>query len=587
MADPPAEDDSLTLGRGACTLTKGSVIPECPYLWVIPPSKPHEPARVRELLHGTVSPNEQGMPRRIGNKIGVILFLLVACTGFTRAQAPVQRPKLQAAPASATTIDGSEAMFTTMCALYAAGYESDVNPDNWSPYRTQMRDRLRQQKGPAVDSLKEFYRRHQFRDPAEMLSRYVWFGLVSGPAPKFQPVLRRDELPPEVLDLEGFGEILSSYYQEQNIGSLWRQVQPLYQREIERLHDPVSEILFHSTTYLRAIVDPAMPRTFTVVVEPLVGWITNVRSFGDHYAIVLSGNTPIPLDVVRHADLHFLLDPLAMQYLHVEVVKRPLYELAAKAPRLEPDLRDDFPSWFGECTVRAVEIKLKRMSPSEREEALRRNDQDGYVLVRPIFDGLAQYEKNESPFHDYFPDLVRGIDINAEQKRDAAIQFAPAPTAAQTAALRAEALSKRRARITTLPNDQQAIDELTEGEKKIAAKDPRAAEASFQSVLAKYPDQPRAWYGLGLVALMDHDAEKAKEVFGRLTTADNAASHDPMVLAWSHVYLGRIFEDEGQLARAKTEYQAVLAVQGAPAQAQQAAQKGLGELDLMKPSERP
>ena len=58
-------------------------------------------------------------------------------------------------------------------------------------------------------------------------------------------------------------------------------------------------------------------------------------------------------------------------------------------------------------------------------------------------------------------------------------------------------------------------------------------------------------------------------------------------MAWSHIYLARIFEDEGQLDRAKSEYQAVLAVQGAPTQAQQAAQKGLGDLDLRKPSERP
>ena len=90
-----------------------------------------------------------------------------------------------------------------------------------------------------------------------------------------------------------------------------------------------------------------------------------------------------------------------------------------------------------------------------------------------------------------------------------------------------------------------------------------------------------------MVAVLDHDAERAKEVFGRLTAGEHAASKDPMVMAWSHIYLGRIFEDEGQLERAKTEYQAVLAVQGAPVQAQQAAQKGLGDLELRKPSERP
>jgi Tfp pilus assembly protein PilF len=90
-----------------------------------------------------------------------------------------------------------------------------------------------------------------------------------------------------------------------------------------------------------------------------------------------------------------------------------------------------------------------------------------------------------------------------------------------------------------------------------------------------------------MVAVLDHDADRAKDVFGRLTTGEHAASQDPLVMAWSHVYLARIFEDEGQLDRAKTEYQAVLNVQGAPTQAQQAAQKGLGDLALRKPTERP
>ncbi|MGB7848757.1 MAG: hypothetical protein WBL63_24310 [Candidatus Acidiferrum sp.] len=517
----------------------------------------------------------------------MILLALAASAGTAHAQAPMQRPRRQAAPSTAATIDVSEAMFTTMCALYAAGYEGDVSPDNWSAFRAQMRERLRQQQGPAVDALKEFYRGHQFRDPASMLSRFVWFGLVSGPAPKFQPVLRRDDLPPEVLDLEGFSEILSNYYTEQKIGALWRGVQPAYNREIERLHDPVSQVLFVATTYLRAVVDPAMPRTFTIIVEPLVGRITNARNFADHYAIILSGSDAIPTDVVRHAFLHFLLDPLPLQYPHVVAVKRPLYEIAAKAPRLAPALTDDFPSWFGECTVRAVEIKLKRMSPSELEADLQDNDVDGYVLVRPLYHALAGYEKSEPSFSASFADLVRGIDVKAEQTQVAAIHFAPAQDAQQAKDLSTEDFARRRARVTTLPGDQEAIAALTEGEKRIAEKNPRAAENSFKTVLARFPNQTRAWYGIGLVALLDHDAVRAKEVFGRLTSGENAASQDPMVMAWSHVYLGRIFEDEGQMERAKTEYQAVLGVQGAPAQAQQAATKGLGDLDLRKPSERP
>jgi hypothetical protein len=527
------------------------------------------------------------MPRKMSEKICVMLLALAACAAFAQAQAPIQRQRPKAAPATASTIDGSEAMFTTMCALYAAGYEGDVNPDNWSTFRSQMRERLRQQKGPAVDALREFYRGHQFRDPSAMLSRFVWFGLVSGPAPKFQPILRRDELPPEVLDLEGFSDILSNYYTEQKIGALWRGVQPVYNREIERLHDPVSQVLFVAGTYLRDVVDPAKPATFTIIVEPLVGRITNVRNFGDHYAIILSGSDAIPTDVVRHAYLHFLLDPLPLQYSHVIAVKRPLYEVGAKAPRLAPALQDDFPSWFGECMVRAVELKLRRLSPGERDSALQSNDEDGYVLVRPLFAGLAGYESAEPSFRNYFPDLVRAIDVRTEQSRVATIHFAAEETASQPKGLSSEDLARRRARISTLPGDQEAIAALTEGEKRIAQKNPRAAEASFKSVLAKYPNQPRAWYGLGMVAVLDHDAVTAKEVFGRLTSGENAASQDPMVMAWSHVYLARIYEDEGQLDRAKTEYQAVLSVQGAPVQAQQAAQKELGDLDLRKPSERP
>jgi TolA-binding protein len=530
------------------------------------------------------------MATKISAKICVIAAALGVCAGVARGQRqPIQRPKVTIAPATATSIDSSEAMFTTMCALYAAGFEGDFSSDNWSAYRSQMRERLRAQHGPAVDALKEFYRAHQLRDPAAMLSRFVWFGLVSGPAPRFRPVLRRDQLPPDVLDLEGFSDILANYYDEQGIGRLFRQVQPLYDREIERLHDPISDIVFQASTYLRAVVDPAKPKTFTVVVEPLVGRITNVRNFVDHYAIVLSGTDEIPTDVVRHAYLHFLLDDLPLQYPHVIAVKRPIYEIAANAPRLEDDLKDDYPSWFGECTVLAAEVKLKKMSPSEREVALQTNDTDGYVMVRPLFEGLGGYERSEFSFHDYFPDLVRGIDAKTEQTRVAAIRFAPAQDTGQSQQLSAETSARTRARasVSTLPNDPQAIAELTDGEKQLAAKNARGAEASFKSVLAKYPNQPRAWYGLGMVAVLDHDADRAKEVFGRLTTGETAAAQDPLVMAWSHIYLARIFEDEGQLDRAKSEYQAVLALQGAPTQAQQAAQQGLGDLDTRKQPERP
>jgi len=343
-----------------------------------------------------------------------------------------------------------------------------------------------------------------------------------------------------------------------------------------------------ANTYLRELNDPSQMRTFSIIVEPLVGRITNVRNFGDHYAIILSGSEDVPTDVVRHAFLHFLLDPLPLMYPHIIAVKRPIYEIGAKAPRLSPDLRDDFPSWFAECTVRAVELKIKRMSPSEREVALNTNDADGYVLVRPIFTGLSDYEKNEPSMRNYFPEMVRKMDVKAEVARASVITFARESSPEQSAQLNTEALNRRRrAASTTLPDDPAMIAQLTDGERFIADRNPRAAEAAFKNVLAKYPDQIRAWYGLGLVALLDHDGPRAKQVFGRLTAGDAAAAQDPMVLAWSHVYLARVLDEEGQLEQSKSEYQAALAVPGAPAKAQQAAQKELGDLNLRKSTERP
>src|SRR5437762_10888803 len=479
------------------------------------------------------------------------------------AQGPAPRPRTRTAPPSTVSVDGSEAMFTTMCALVAAGFESNVSSDNWTAFRAQMRERLRQQQGPAVDAVREFYHHHELRDPGATLSRYLWFGLVSGPAPAFQPILGRDELPPEVIALEGFSEILSSYYQEQKIVQLWRQVQPVYNREVERLHDPLSQIVFVASAYMRDILEPSGPRTFAVVVEPLVGRITNVRNFGDHYALVLSGGEEIPADVIRHAFLHFLLDPLPLMYPYVTAVKRTLFEKAATAPRLAPELKDDYASYFVECTVRAVELKLKRISPGEREAAMNRDDEDGYVLVKPLFAALPKFENSEPSMKLFFPDLVRAIDAGAEGKRLAAVKFAPAETAKPEEGAASEDVALRiSAAPSTVPNDAEVITALTEGERRLAVKNRRTAEASFQKVLTKYPDQARAWYGIGLVALLDHDAARAKQVFGRLTAGEHAATQDPLVLAWSHVYLARIYGDEGNPEVAKLEYQSVLNVEG-------------------------
>src|SRR4029077_5866696 len=74
------------------------------------------------------------------------------------------RGRSQTAPVTNVTVDGNEAMFTTMCALLAAGFEANVSAENWKPMRAQLRERMQRQQGPAVDAVREFYNKHALGD---------------------------------------------------------------------------------------------------------------------------------------------------------------------------------------------------------------------------------------------------------------------------------------------------------------------------------------------------------------------------------------------------------------------------------------
>lgn len=538
-------------------------------------------------LHCCANGAAAGAESSIGHVPDTYAWMQAAGSGLTRTnRTPV--------PATNITVDNREALFTTMCALYAAGFEADVSTAGWHPLRARLRDILLKQEGPAVDAIREYFKQHQLADPGATLSRYIWFAVVAGPAPKFAYLLRHDDLPPEVLAIEDFNDLLANYYAEQHIGELWRKIQPAYNPEIVRLHEPITEIVTQVTGYLREMIQPSSPRTFTVIIEPMVGRKTNVLNFTDHYSIVLGGVGDVPTDEIRHAFLHFLLDPLALRYPNVVAVKRPLLEIAAHAPRLPVEFKEDFPSFFTECLVRAVELRLQRLSPGQIESRIDRDEADGFVLVRPLVRVLSNFEKAEPAMQYYFPDMVRAMDTGAEAKRLETVKFAEAAEN-EGGQPEGDPVKPRPVLPAGVPNDPDALAALTEGERQIALKNAAAASAAFQRVLVKYPDQPRAWYGLAVVALLEGNGGKAKELFGHLVgqTSGNSgdaaggngaspepaagptATKDPLVLAWSHVYLGRIYDAEGEHDRALDEYRAAAAVEGAPESARLAAQRAL------------
>lgn len=467
-------------------------------------------------------------------------------------------------------VQSSPQLFATMCALDAAGFNADESTLSEMPSRLALRQELLGLQGPATEALRQFYRGHTMSDPGETLSPYITFALVAGPPPQFRYQTDPDLLPPDVTAIQGFQEVLANFYQEARLGARWAAIEPEYDRSIGRYQVPVRRIVTVTNGYLREVLKSNYGRSFTVYVEPLVGKRTNFRNYGDHYAIVVGTGSEMPLDEIQHAYLHFVLDPFPLKYRDQLQKKNILLNIAARAPRLPVEYQNDFLALVDECLIKAVELRLRRVPPDQLEAALTDADQSGFILVRPFVAQLQKFEKDAPSMAYYFPEFIAAIDVQAEEKRLQYVRFAPVAPA--------EKLENAAAADPPLELDRW----LDEGDREIAAKDIPAALAIFEKTLAKYPKQPRAVYGLAIASVLSGNAERAKELFEMLVSGP--ATHgsqgpssvtDPAILAWSHVYLGRIHDLIDERDTALREYGAALKVDGAPESARVAAQRGV------------
>lgn len=459
-----------------------------------------------------------------------------------------------------------------MCALVAAGFEADAAPG--SPDLALLRTHLQSLHGPATEALRDYYRQHALGDSGATLSRFMTFALIAGPAPKFEPTLRRDELPPGALALDGFNDVLANFYQEAQIEELWRQFEPVYDRAASGVSGPLGQIVQACTGYLREIVRPGV-RTFRVYVEPMVGNETNVRNIGDRYAVVINPASP-SFDLMRHAFLHYLLDPLPIRYRDKLLGEEPLLLVADRAPRLPYEYRTDLTSFFTECFIRAVEFRVRRLPPAQLADEVNLDEADGYVLIRPLLKALAKFESSEPAMNLYFLDLLRSIDVVSEQQRLQTVTFARASDD-EAAEETVEGHGARKQNAGNAASDVEA--ELNAAERLIADKNAPAAAEAFGRILEKTPGQPRALYGLAVASVFQGDAEHARALFEQVVAAAGADSPEmrpePAVLAWSHIYLGRMHDLEDDREQALQEYRAALAIDNASETARSAAQHGI------------
>jgi hypothetical protein len=529
----------------------------------------------------------------------IVVLLWLPVSAAAQEQPPESRPnprqKLPQRTGNLQTVESpvslqeSAQLFATLCAAHAGGYDAGVPEDQMTMLEAAVRREILKARGPSMDALREFYRNHEMPDPAATLSRYVSFGLVVGEPPKFSFVLGQEDLPPDAIAMEGFTSLLSAYYTEANVERLYERVKPIYEGRSAEAQRTLGQLTLVETGYIRQILKPSPEHTFTVYVEPLVGTRTNFRIYGGRYALVLDPSNVSASDEMRHSLLHFLLDGLALAYHPPVAGRKELLNAVSRAPQLPTEFREDIEALTDECLVRAVELRLQHFPVEKADAALDAAEAQGFVLVRAFYNGLSTYEQGEDSLAAYYPTMIRKLDLVAEAKRAASVHFAPVSAAVSSATPTAEP------KAAAEPPASELDQWLEEGESQLSQKDTRSARATFQRVLEKYPGVPRAQFGLAVAVIVDGEVDRGRELLQQVvaeltdpTAAQGAGlgaqaagapprenQPDPRILAWAHVWLGRIHGEQGHMDLAGVEYRAALAVAGAPEPARAAAERGL------------
>jgi tetratricopeptide (TPR) repeat protein len=491
--------------------------------------------------------------------MGLALVRLLALTAILSAVVLAQQQPQEG------QLDGSQTLFTVLAAINAAGYDDNLDSNANSPVRKQVREAIAQKHLNSVEALKKFFADHHKEDPKAELSQYISFALSLQGPPDFQFWMPSQEVPPDVRKLDGLNELIADFYREADIEDLWKQSQPALNRVIASYHSGVVQGVLQANAYLRNPTSGSRGSRFQVYVD-LLGAPNEIqtRSYKSNYYVVVTPSAEPQVDQVRHAYLHFLLDPLSLRYFEQWGRDRSLADYAQSAPALDDAYKNDFMLLATECVIKSVESRLA--SGAKKQELVNQALSQGFVLTPALAEGLAVYEKQPESLRNYFPDLLGGIDLEHEDRRLRKVEFAkeeivhiakaaPAPPA---------------------PVLSASAQSLAEAENSYASRNLIAAREGYQKVLqqpAENPVHARAYYGLARIAALDHDPELAEKLFEKTLEM----SPDDETKSWAYLYLGRLSDAAGEREQAEKHYREALAVHGAPEQVKLAAEKGLGQ----------
>jgi len=473
-------------------------------------------------------------------------------------------------------LDSSPTLFTVMAALNAAGLDAGLDAPSSHPLRKDIRAELAKRNIPSLAAIRQFVAAHHAADPAAELTQYVSFSLSVGAPPDFAPRGRDVDLPPEVVRIREFSKLLVPFYKEAGIAELWKRSQPAIDDYITRYHGPVTQAVLLVNSYLRQQTSGYRGRHFQIFIELLAppGQVQR-RSYGYEDTVVVTPSAEPRWFDIRHAYLHYLLDPMATRYQEIIERKKFLMRQAQRVRRLSDSFQDDFISLTTESLIKAVESRLDH-DPAAIERAL----YQGFILAPYFSEGLQLYEKQEQSMLIYYPELLGAIDAKTEDARLSKVDFNAAPPSHAAKPVAHAASTAPTAPVAPAVPLTGAAKTLDEGDELYANRDKNpanleAAKQKYLEVLGQTEDRllhADAYYGLARIAALGKDPEAADRLFRKSLDLGPR----PATKAWVLVYLGKLAMAAQDPSQAQQYFLDALQVDGISDLARKQAEIGVG-----------
>ena len=502
---------------------------------------------------------------------------------------PPPKPPALIDPAGPTiSLQSSEAMFNIAVALNACGYDDGLADSD--PIRAHIRDQVNQatQQSPEArddrDKLCSYINQHRLGSSTRDLSQYVSLALYLTPPPDLAPSAELEDMPPEATQVVEILPLLRAFAKSAQLHVLWVQNRPAYDEIENKLHDPLTQMIVSTNIYLKMPASTYDGRRFLVVVEPLLSpAATNARIYGTDYVVVTSpANDAIRMQDVRHTYLHYVIEPLLFARATSMDRMLPILKTVSEAP-LDYVYRSDIVSLVIECMIRAIEartmdtgvqeVKIPANIPRSelegydrqrnaslqkiatiRQQSVQDSMRQGYVLTQYFYEQLMAFERTPTSLKDSIGEMVYGMDVDVQVHRARNTQFAQQGSGDVV----------RRA-----PRQPKGLDLA---EMKLMKGDSDGAGQLARQALDQHTAEPdRANFILARVNLVSGKMDDAEAAFRETIRL----SKDPRMLAWSHIYLGRILDVQEERDHAVAEYRAALTVRDGQPDTKQAAEKGI------------